>query len=308
MKLLTFKKNNQERLGLLKENWVIDLALVYNCLHSDKNRFPLCMISLLEEGLEKARIVDKVVKEDFELLRKRVPEAFSTLEEVKLLAPIPRTRKNIVCVGQNYADHAEEVSKFFDLPKTPDFFTKASTSIIGPNHPIILPTFSNEVDYEVELAFIFGKKGKNISKREALDHIIGYTVFNDVTARDLQKRHLHWFKAKSLDTFGPMGPYLVTKDEVPNPHNLEITMKVNGKIMQKSNTKNMYFKIPALVEALSKDMTIDIGDVVATGTPGGVGFTRKPPIFLNSGDLVEAYVEKIGVLRNRVVSPIKEHI
>lgn len=264
------------------------------------------MISLLEEGLEKARIVDEAADGNLELLRKKVPEAFLALGEAELLAPIPRPRKNIVCVGQNYADHAEEVSKFFNLPKAPEFFTKAPTSITGPDHPITLPKFYKEIDYEVELAFVFGKRGKNISKSEAFDYVVGYTVFNDVTARDLQKVSLRWFKAKSLDTFGPMGPCLVTRDEVPNPHNLELTLKVNDKTMQKSNTKNMYFKIPDLVEALSKDMTVEVGDIVATGTPAGVGFTRDPPVFLNSGDIVEACVEKIGVLRNRVVSPARD--
>lgn len=259
------------------------------------------MISLLEEGLERARIVEEAVEDDLELIRTRIPEAFSTLDETKLLAPIPRTRKNIVCLGLNYADHAEEANT--PLPKNPVFFTKSPTSIIGPDDAITLPKCSREVDYEVELAFIFGRKGKNISEEEAFDYIAGYTVFNDVTARDLQRSHLQWFKGKSLDTFAPMGPYLVTKDEVPDPHNLGLTMKVNGKIMQKSNTKNLLFKIPTLVETLSRDMTMEPGDVVATGTPAGVGFTKEPPVFLKSGDVVEACVEKIGVLRNHVVSP-----
>lgn len=305
MKLLTFKENNQIKLGLLKENYVVNLALVYDYIskqrgHKLENGFPLNMISLIKEGLDKVRIVEKAVEDDLEFIRMRIPRAFSNFKEMKLLAPIPRTRKNIICLGLNYADHAEETNT--PMPKKPIFFTKSPTSIIGPNDTIKIPKSSREIDYEVELAFIFGKKGKNISKKEAFNYIAGYTVFNDVTARDLQRKHLQWFKGKSLDTFAPMGPYLVTKDEVPNPHNLKLMMKVNGKIMQKSNTKNMFFKIPTLVETLSKDMTMEPGDIVATGTPAGVGFAKKPPIFLRSGDIVEASIEKIGIITNKVVS------
>ena len=166
----------------------------------------------------------------------------------------------------------------------------------------ILPNSSKEIDYEVELAFIIGKKGKNISQHQALDHIAGYTVFNDITARDLQRDHRQWFKGKSLDTFAPMGPYLVTKDEIHNPHNLKLSLKVNGKIMQESNTSKMYFRIPTLLESLSQDMTVEPGDIVATGTPAGVGFMRKPPIFLQNGDVVEANIDQIGTIKNSVIT------
>ena len=232
---------------------------------------PSDMISLLDEGLEKARIVEKAVEENSEHLQTRIPEAFLSLEKVRLLAPIPLIRKNIVCLGLNYSDHAAEAS--LPLPEKPIFFTKPATSIIDPDDEVILPRCSREVDFEVELAFVFGKRGKNISEEEAFDYVAGYTILNDVTARDLQRSHLQWFKGKSLDTFAPIGPYIVTKDEVSDPHNLELTMKVNGITMQKSNTKNMYFKIPTLVEDFSMDMTVEPGEVIATGTPAGVGFT-----------------------------------
>jgi 2-keto-4-pentenoate hydratase/2-oxohepta-3-ene-1,7-dioic acid hydratase in catechol pathway len=299
MKILTFKGDNQQRLGLLRDDWVIDLALTYQCLEGSEQRIPQDMIALLEEGLDQVRVVHRA-SEDIAVLRAKIPSAFLSLEEVKLLAPLPRTRKNIVCLGLNYVDHAEETNT--PIPTAPVFFTKAPTSIIGPNDSIILPKHSIEIDYEVELAIIIGKKGKNISPEEAFDYLCGYTVFNDVTARDMQRNHLQWFKGKSLDTFAPIGPYLVTKDEVPNPHDLDVTLKVNGRVMQQSNTQNMLFPIPTIIEILSKDMTLEPGDIIATGTPAGVGFTRSPPTFLQAGDVVEASIEKIGVLRNTVVS------
>jgi 2-keto-4-pentenoate hydratase/2-oxohepta-3-ene-1,7-dioic acid hydratase in catechol pathway len=303
LKLLSYQKPNEIKLGLYLKSWVVDLSLVYNFL-SKKNKqkyekgFPSDMISLIQHGLQKTRLVEKVLKQDLQKLLRKLPQAFSKLEDVKLLAPIPKMRKNIICLGLNYADHAKETNT--PPPQKPIFFTKSPTSIIGPQDEIILPNSSKEIDYEVELAFIIGKKGKNISQYEAQEYIAGYTVFNDITARDLQRTHRQWFKGKSLDSFAPMGPFLVTKDEVLNPHDLKLSLKVNGEIMQRSNTSKMYFRIPTLLECLSQDMTVEPGDIVATGTPAGVGFMRKPPIFLKHGDIVEAYVEKIGIIKNRV--------
>jgi len=295
MKLVSFEIDNDVRLGLFLEERIVDLNKAYTRLVDED--FPSGMISLLERGeagLRKARIVE----EAFRKQREPIPGIVFGTKEVKILAPIPRTRKNIICLGLNYADHAIETNT--PLPSNPIFFTKPSTSIIGPEEAIILPKCSREIDYEVELAFVFGKSGKDISEEEAYNYIAGYTILIDVTARDLQMRHSQWFKGKSLDTFAPMGPFLVTKDEVPDPHNLEIMMKINGNIMQQSNTRNMIFKIPTLVKTISMDMTVEPGDIVATGTPAGVGFTRKPPIFLKPGDVVEASVEGVGILRNKV--------
>lgn len=303
MKLLSYQKHNEIRLGLFLEKWIVDIGIVYNSL-SDKNnpkhekRFPSDMILLIQHGLEKTRCIETVIKQDFQHFLTCLPQAFLKLEDVHLLAPIPRMRKNIICLGLNYANHAKETHT--PPPQKPIFFTKSPTSIIGPHDEIILPNSSKEIDYEVELAFIIGKKGKNISKDTALEHIAGYTVFNDITARDLQRNHRQWFKGKSLDTFAPMGPFFVTKDEIPNPHDLKISLKLNGEIMQTSNTSKMYFNIPTLLEILSQDMTVEPGDIIATGTPAGVGFMRKPPIFLKQGDIVEASIEKIGVITNRV--------
>ena len=212
--------------------------------------------------------------------------------------PIPFPRKNIVCLGLNYADHVAETN--LAVPKYPIFFTKPPTSVVGPSQPITYPRTSRKIDYEIELAFIVGRKGKGIPEERAYEYIFGYTVINDISARDLQKRHEQYFKGKSLDTFAPMGPCIITKDEVPDPHNLDMELKVNGQVMQKSNTGNMLFRIPQLLSMLSADMTVEPGDIVATGTPAGVGFARKPPVYLNPGDVVEAWIEKIGILRNPV--------
>lgn len=305
MKLLSYQKSDEIKLGFLLESWVIDLELMYNFLvdnneHEMERRFPVDMISLIQHGLEKTKLVEKRIKKNLYHFLIKLPKAFSKLEDVRLHAPISRPKKNIICLGLNYEDHAKETNT--PPPQKPIFFSKSPTSIIGPRDDIILPNSSNEIDYEVELAFIIGKKGKNISKHKALDYVAGYTVFNDVTARDLQRDHRQWFKGKSLDTFAPMGPYLVTKDEIQNPHNLRLSLKVNGEIMQISNTSKMYFKIPTLLESLSQDMTVEPGDIVATGTPAGVGFMRNPPVFLHNGDVVEAYIEKIGIIKNRVAT------
>jgi len=297
MKLMSLKVENENkiRLGLLSEGRIIDLNKAYSL--ALKEYLPSDMISLLESGeagLVKIKKMENWLKEE----REDVQRITFDFNEVKIQAPIPRTRKNIICLGLNYIDHANETGS--PIPQNPVLFTKPPTAIIGMDDPIILPRCSEKIDYEVELAFIFGKRGKNINEEEAYDYIAGYTILVDVTARDLQRKHLQWFKGKSLDTFAPIGPYLVTKDEIPNPHNLELMMKINGNIMQKSNTKNMIFKIPTLIKIISMDMTVEPGDIVATGTPAGVGYTRKPPVYLKQGDVLEASIEGIGTLRNKV--------
>jgi acylpyruvate hydrolase len=200
----------------------------------------------------------------------------------------------------NYAEHANETKH--DLPKLPIFFTKPPTSVIGPYDPIILPKSSSQIDYEAELAFVIGKKGKNIPQEKSWDYVAGYMVMNDVTARDLQRNHQQWYKGKGLDTFAPMGPQLVTKDEIPNPGNLRIASYLNGMRMQDSNTRNLIFGIPSIISSLSTDMTLEVGDIVATGTPSGIGHTRNPPVYLKPNDVVEVVVEEVGTIRNVVSS------
>jgi 2-keto-4-pentenoate hydratase/2-oxohepta-3-ene-1,7-dioic acid hydratase in catechol pathway len=227
------------------------------------------------------------------------------VDNIEFMAPIPRPRKNIVCLGLNYADHVAEGSKSRDLtsslPEHPIFFTKPPTAVNGPFDDIIYPKATERLDYEVELALIIGKEGKYIPEEAVYDHIVGYTVFNDVSARDLQRRHSQWYKGKSCDTFAPMGPYLVTRDEIGDPMNLDVRLDVNGETRQESNTSNMIFDIRKIVSTLSTGITLEVGDIIATGTPSGVG-SSHPLGLLKVGDVVETWMEKIGSMRNQVVS------
>jgi 2-keto-4-pentenoate hydratase/2-oxohepta-3-ene-1,7-dioic acid hydratase in catechol pathway len=228
------------------------------------------------------------------------------LSSLTLLAPIPEPRRNIICLGMNYAAHAAESLRAKSLPiKMPDvpvFFTKATTTVNAPFGDIPYdPGVTEKLDWEVELAVVIGKQGKNISREEAFDIIFGYTVLNDVSARDLQVGHQQFFKGKSLDGTCPMGPAIVTKDEIPDPHNLILRCWVNGELKQESTTGDLIFDIPALIEWLSRGMTLLPGDILSTGTPSGVGFARTPPEFLKPGDVVACEVEGIGRISNRVV-------
>ena len=228
------------------------------------------------------------------------------IADVRWHAPLPRPRKNVFCLGLNYKSHAMESAAAFGretkLPTVPVFFTKPPTTVNGPFDAIPWnPAVTEQVDYEAELGVIVGIEGKNIPRARALDHVFGYTVINDVSARDLQRRHLQWFKGKSLDGFCPMGPVVVTADEFGDPQNKTLSLRVNGDRRQHANTADMLFPVDIIIESLSAGMTIEAGDVIATGTPEGVGFGRTPPEFLKDGDVVETEIEGIGVLRNRVV-------
>jgi 2-keto-4-pentenoate hydratase/2-oxohepta-3-ene-1,7-dioic acid hydratase in catechol pathway len=219
-------------------------------------------------------------------------------------APIPRPLKNIVCLGLNYVSHIREttnVDKAMKVPDVPVFFTKASTAASGPNDAIPWdPSTTQQLDYEAELGVIVGVKGKNIPRANALQHVFGYTIVNDVSARDLQFGHKQWFKGKSLDGFCPMGPVVVTADEFGDPQAKRVRLRVNGETRQDATTGDMLFPVSAIIEHLSRGMTIEPGDIIATGTPEGVGLGRTPPEYLNDGDLVETEIEGIGMLRNRI--------
>jgi 2-keto-4-pentenoate hydratase/2-oxohepta-3-ene-1,7-dioic acid hydratase in catechol pathway len=298
--LLSYEKNDVVNLGLLIHDKIVDVSMAYSSLF--KGSLPSDMLSFLDEGevaLEKAKQVEQAITTSEEDLQS-ISDLIFSMRAAKVVAPIPRPRKNVICLGLNYSEHAEETKS--SLPEYPIFFTKPPTSIIGPNAPVLFPKNTYRVDYEAELAFVIGKQGKNIAENEAYDYIAGYTVFNDITARDFQRRHVQWFKGKGLDTFAPMGPCIVTKDEVLNPHNLGITLKLNDALMQSSNTKHMIFKIPTLLSYLTMDMTVEPGDIIATGTPSGVGYSRKPPIYLKPGDVMTVTVERVGVLQNKVTS------
>lgn len=240
-----------------------------------------------------------------ELILKLPTKCHIPLTEVRILAPIPRPLKNILCLGLNYADHVAESSaargREISTPENIVVFTKAVTSVTGPTDDI--PIYSNvtqQLDWEVELAIIIGLPGKNIGENRAMEHVFGYTVINDLSARDLQFRHKQYFLGKSLDHGCPMGPCIVTADEIPDPQSLNLRCWVNGQLKQAGNTRHQIFSLKATIAALSRGMTLEPGDVIATGTPAGVGFARTPPEFLHQGDLVECEVEHIGRLRNRI--------
>lgn len=282
MKLLRYqhKKTNKIELGILTDSGVIPLNAVLEsqpgCLirlfsHPDWNR--LCSMELSD-----------------------MTNALS-LDEIDFLPPIARPGK-ILCVGLNYRDHVLEGGR--EIPENPTIFIKASSAVIGHEQPIELPQHSPMVDLEAELAVVIGKTAKNVSAEHAFDYIAGYTILNDVSERDYQNRTSQWTMGKSCDTFAPMGPVLVTQNEIPDPHTLEISSSLNGFEMQHSNTKHLIFTVPFLIEYISAIMTLEPGDIISTGTPGGVGVFRDPPIFLKSGDRVEISVEKIGTLCNPV--------
>jgi 2-keto-4-pentenoate hydratase/2-oxohepta-3-ene-1,7-dioic acid hydratase in catechol pathway len=228
------------------------------------------------------------------------------LDQVRWHAPIPRPRKNIFCLGLNYAAHARESAQArgrdVKLPEVPVIFTKAPTTVNDPFGDVTVDRGATaQVDWEVELGVIVGKAGKNIAAAQALGHVFGYTALNDVTARDLQQRHGQFFKGKSLDGFCPMGPVVVTADEFGDPQTKRLACRVNGVTKQDGRTSDMIFPVASIIEWLSKGLTLEAGDIVATGTPEGVGMGRTPPEYLQDGDVIETEVEGIGLLRNRIV-------
>lgn len=282
MRLVTFSAGRGQRPGVVAGNQVI--ALEYPDL-----------ISFLDDG-ERAR--QAAVK----LAEAPPAQAVHLLSGVRLHAPIPRPPKFIL-IGLNYRDHAIESG--MPIPDAPTVFAKYSNTVIGPGDPIVLPSVSKEVDYEAELAFVIGRRGKNIPSERWRDYVFGYTIVNDVSARDFQRATSQWTIGKTFDTFGPMGPALVSADEIADPHNLRISCEVNGRVLQDSSTSQLIFRIPELVAYLSQALTLEPGDVVSTGTPPGVGFARKPPIFLQPGDEVVVKVEGLGELRNPCVTASK---
>ena len=218
---------------------------------------------------------------------------------MKLLAPIPRPRK-LICVGLNYLDHAKESN--LEVPKLPTIFNKFPSCVIAPGENIVLPKVSSQPDYEAEFAFVIGRGGRHIAAEAWRDHVFGYTIVNDVSARDYQRATTQWLMGKTFDTFAPMGPWIVTADEVSDPHTLDVQTEINGELLQDSNTRELIFKVPDLIAFLSSVFTLEPGDIVSTGTPAGVGFARKPPRWLRAGDDVRVRVSQIGELRNPVVA------
>ena len=217
----------------------------------------------------------------------------------RLVSPIPRPAK-LICVGLNYRDHAEETGSA--IPEVPTIFNKFATAVIGPGDKIVLPKVSKAPDYEAEFAFVIGRGGRNITPEKWREHVFGYTIVNDVSARDYQRATTQWLMGKTFDTFAPVGPWIVTADEIEDPHALDISMTINGEVLQHSNTKNLIFKIPDLISFLSSVFTLEPGDIVSTGTPSGVGMARTPPRFLRAGDTTVVKIQGIGELKNPVVA------
>ncbi len=302
MKLVTYRSGKSVGVGVVVGDCVLDLNAAFKThlggAFKGKKVEPLDMLGLLDlgsKGLAEARKAVKASEGSKHLL---------PLKKVKLMAPIPHPRKNIVCLGLNYAEHVKEGSKpgqTRDLPPVPIYFTKPWTTVTGPYDDVVYPRVTERLDYEAELAFVIGKKGKYIPEEKVYDHIAGFMCFDDVSARDLQRSHQQWYRGKSLDTFAPMGPYLVTMDEVGDPQDLDLWCKVNGVERQHTNTSDMIFDVKKIVSTLSAGITLEVGDIFATGTPSGVG-SAHPLGLLKVGDVVEVGIEKIGSIKNRVVA------
>ena len=290
------------RLGVVRNDTVVDIAVAADTW---PGRFPGSLLELIQSGPDAWRRM-AVLIDDAIGATASAPRRYR-LTEVTCHAPIPRPHKNILCLGQNYLKHLQEAAKArqreVKIPDVPVFFTKAPTTVNGPYDAVPWDqTVTQQLDYEAELGVIVGVGGKNITRADALGHVFGYTVINDVSARDVQLKHLQWFKGKSLDGTCPMGPLVVTADEFGDPQNKRIVLRVNGVVKQDSSTADMIFPVDVILESLSQGMTLEPGDIIATGTPEGVGLGRTPPEYLRDGDLVETEIEGIGTLRNRIVA------
>lgn len=297
MRFVTAEKDKTIFIGIVDDNLkkVVNLQLAEEMM-TGKSTIPTDLVECIEQEevfLQKVEELNKLGKEF------QHNQYVYDLDDVKLLAPIPRPRKNIFCVGKNYAEHAIELGSAEDIPEHVMLFTKAPTTVVGQNEVVLNhKDISSQLDYEGELAVVIGKKGRAIKEEEALDYVFGYTIINDITARDLQSRHKQFFLGKSLDTTCPMGPYIAHKSLIPNPNQLQVVTKVNEETRQNGNTEQFIFPVETVISVISQGMTLEPGDIIATGTPAGVGKGFKPPRFLKGGDVVEISIEGLGTLRN----------
>jgi acylpyruvate hydrolase len=307
MRLVTFSYEGNHRIGALMDQRVIDLN--YACEEMLKAQgqlrakpiadayVPANMVDFLQGGEQSLTMakegVDFAIHSGISFSRKVV----LSILNVRLEAPVQNPAK-MICVGHNYREHILEMGR--EIPPYPVIFAKFANTIIGPQDDISLYPISDQLDYEAEFAFVIGKQARNVAQQNALDYVAGYTIVNDVTYRDLQRRTIEWLQGKTVEGSAPMGPWLVTKDEITNPAGLEVVLTVNGEERQRSNTKNLVFTVPYLVKFLSGIMTLEPGDVVLTGTPGGVGVARDPQVFLREGDVVRIEIDQLGVLMNQV--------
>jgi len=300
MKLATFLSDGQPAAGLVLTQGVVPIA---RAARESGEGIDLSSVLGIIRGGEAAleavrRLAERAERGQVDLL----PTAAAPL-----LAPIPTLPRNAFCVGRNYVDHVKEGAAVrntdLKLPEAPQFFTKATHTVIGPGADVRLDDkVTRRMDYEVELALVIGRGGRDIPAEAAFDHIFGYSIANDVTARDLQKRHDQWFKGKSLDTTLPFGPWIIDREEIGDPATLELSMAINGEERQRARVSQMIFDIPTIIASLSAGLTLEPGDVIATGTPSGVGFAMNPPQYLKGGDVMVARIDRIGELRNRVVA------
>jgi acylpyruvate hydrolase len=315
MKLITFSREGiTKRPGVIVNEEVIDLHVAYRSLLTSEGKIraqqiadayvPADMTGFLQGGNESIELAKKAIEYALENKTDNGYRLVYDLNEVKVEAAVPSPGK-IICVGHNYREHILEMKR--ELPPYPVVFAKFANTVIGPQDDIPFYPISEQLDYEAEFTFVIGKRARNVSQEDALDYVAGYTIVNDVTYRDIQRRTIEWLQGKTVDGSAPMGPWLVTSDELQDPSGLEVVLTVNGEERQRSNTANLVFSVQYLVEFLSGLMTLEPGDVILTGTPGGVGVARDPQVFLKDGDVVKIEIDKIGALENRVTS-VKETV
>ncbi|TDA69700.1 MAG: FAA hydrolase family protein [Clostridia bacterium] len=309
MKLVTFILKEEKRLGLWQDGRIIVISQAARLmgLGAEKPSSPAAagagyspgvppdclesMEALLAAGEAGRHLVERIAASPPQ-------EAAVPAEEVQLAAPLTRPPK-IICIGMNYRSHCAEQGA--RLPSHPIIFAKFATAVTGPGSPVIRPRLTQQLDYETELAVVIGRRGKNIGQNKAMEYVAGYTIFNDVSARDIQFGDRQWVRGKTFDTFAPMGPWLVTADEIPDPQDLRLRCWVNGELRQDSTTAEMIFTVPYLIEFLSRVVTLEPGDIIATGTPAGVGAFRQPPVYLEAGDRIRMEITGLGVLENYIV-------
>lgn len=307
LKLVSFTKDGITRIGVLENENVIDLNAAYRALLESEGKLraekiadafvPGEMTEFLQGGSESIEEAKKAVAYAINHAEVKGRILVFSVSDVKIEAPVPAPGK-MICVGHNYREHILEMKR--ELPPHPVVFAKFANTIVGPQDDIPFHPISEQLDYEAEFAFVIGQRARNVQQDEALKYVAGYTIVNDVTYRDLQRRTLQWLQGKAVDGSAPMGPWLVTADELADPSGLDIVLTVNGEERQRSNTANLVFSVPYLVEFLSNIMTLEPGDIILTGTPGGVGVARDPQVFLKDGDVVRIEVDQVGVLENKV--------
>jgi 2-keto-4-pentenoate hydratase/2-oxohepta-3-ene-1,7-dioic acid hydratase in catechol pathway len=286
MKVAAFSINSKRHIGIVQDGQIISLTLL------GEEQFPLCLKTFIERSEELLPLAESLVNHSIN------EDAYFAISEVEILPPIP-TPEKIICVGLNYIDHCKETG--LEPPSSPVIFSKYANAIVGHNAEVKIPINSSEVDFEAELAVVIGKEAKCVSEKDANDFVFGYTIMNDISARDLQFTDGQWSRGKTADTFAPTGPVIITKDEIGDPHNLSIILELNGEVMQDSSTSNLIFNVPQIISFLSQSMTLKPGDLIATGTPPGVGMGRDPKVWLKNGDQMNITIEKIGTLSNIVI-------